>query len=184
MVSNSHSLASLIRQVAADPNGMRASSLPVPSFNQESTNNLNEQAGFAGVTRNATDDNFVGSGLHLELELSSGQSIVLSIEKSLGGRSHAVRLDTKGVLNPDDAQKLKQFLTGLSESVTALFSDDSAREGLFDFANMQGIQDIELSVQQDKGNLKQRLEFEKQITQYGRKEVVGEWSRYNRLNGE
>jgi hypothetical protein len=184
MVSNSHSLASLIRQVAVDPNGMRTSSLSVPSFNQEPTNNLNEQAGFAGVTRNAADDNFVGSGIHLELELSSGQSVVLSIEKSLGGSSHAVRLDTQGVLNPDDAQKLKQFLTELSESVTALFSDDAAREGLFDFANMQGIQDIDLSVQQNKGNLKQRLEFEKQITQYGRKEVVGEWSRYNRLNGE
>ena len=184
MVSNSHSLASLIRQVAVDPNGMRTSSLSVPSFNQEPTNNLNEQAGFAGVRRNAADDNFVGSGIHLELELSSGQSVVLSIEKSLGGSSHAVRLDTQGVLNPDDAQKLKQFLTELSESVTALFSDDAAREGLFDFANMQGIQDIDLSVQQNKGNLKQRLEFEKQITQYGRKEVVGEWSRYNRLNGE
>ena len=184
MVSNSHSLASLIRQVAVDPNGMRTSSLSVPSFNQEPTNNLNVQAGFAGVRRNAADDNFVGSGIHLELELSSGQSVVLSIEKSLGGSSHAVRLDTQGVLNPDDAQKLKQFLTELSESVTALFSDDAAREGLFDFANMQGIQDIDLSVQQNKGNLKQRLEFEKQITQYGRKEVVGEWSRYNRLNGE
>lgn len=184
MISNLHSLAGLIKQVAADPNGARMSSLPALPFNQEPIDNLNEQSGFAGVTRNAADENFVGSGLHLELELSSGQSITLSIEKSLGGTTHEVRLDTGGVLNPDDVQKLKQFLTGLSESVASLFSAESTRDGLFDFTNMQGVKDVELSVQQDKGNLRQRLEFEKQITQYGRKEVAGEWSRYNRLNGE
>lgn len=183
MMSKSQSITGLIKQVAAQPSAVQSKRKPdLASVNTQSED-LNTNIGFAGVTRNAANDRFVGSGLHLELELSSGVLITLSIEKSVGGGPQNIHLQTDGELNPEDAKKLKQFLTGLSESVDALFSDKPTHPELFEFANMRGIKDIELSVQQDKGNIKQRFEFEKHTTQYGRKEVSGEWSRYDHLSG-
>ncbi len=184
MVTNSSSLSQLIRQVAVAPNSVMKPQVDGPMLQANPAASLSTHLGFAGVRQSVTSDDFVGSGLHLSLTLSSGQDITLNIEKSVGGGLKDVRLQTSGVLNVDDEEKLEQFLTELSQSVDAIFLGEAGRDGLFDFANMKGVNDVALTIQQDKGNLKQRLEFEKQHTEYGRKEVEGEWSRYNHLTGE
>lgn len=183
MQINSRSITALIKQVAADPNAMLTQSTNF-MMTINSSERLNHQGGFAGVKRNVTDDDFVGSGVHLKLDLSSGQSITLNIEKGVSGNVRNIELKASSALNPEDEDKLARFLTGLSESVAALFSGEGNNSGLFEFANQSGIGNVELNVQQDKGNVKQRFEFERRINGQGRKEVEGQWSRYDHLTGK
>lgn len=56
-------------------------------------------------------------------------------------------------------------------------------KSLFYFANVSGIKDIELKVQQQNGNTKQRLEFEKQYQVNGRKEIEAQWLRHDLKTG-
>ncbi|WP_396586282.1 hypothetical protein [Bermanella sp. R86510] len=183
VISTSNTLTSLIQQVAANPNAARTQPVQVNPFNTEAKQGLNQTSGFAGVRRHVSEDRFMGSGIALELALSSGQNISLTIEKGVSGAVRNINFETSGLLNPEDEEKIKQFFTQLSESIDTLFSQQESDSNLFDFVNMQGIKDVELSVQKNKGNLQQRLEFEKQVNGNGRKEVSGEWSRYDRLDG-
>lgn len=170
-------------QVAADPS---VASEPSSSAALSDSNSLASQSGFAGVRRSVSSDRYVGSGLQLQLELSSGQSIELNIEKRVSGGVREVSLTTHGEISKEDQAKLKHIFTKISETLDAMFASgtDAPQQGAFDFANMTGVKDIELTVQQDKGNIKQRLEFEKQHSANGRKEVEAQWSRYNHATGQ
>jgi len=179
-----NSLSGLLAQVAKNPNqAIKSASTSAPALDE--SNPLYLFSGFAGVRKQVADDNYVGSGLNLKLELSSGQSIELDIQNTLGGGIRNVDLNIKGdgELSQQDQDKLKQFLGKLGDAVDKLFSGNGAGDGIFDFANMSGIKDVELTVQQDKGNTKQRLEFEKSNNPLGRKEVEAQWSRYDHLTG-
>jgi|GEM_PF-2297792 len=179
-----NTLSGLLAQVAKNPNqAIKTESAPAPVL--DGTSPLRLMSGFAGVRKEVADDGYVGSGLNLKLELSSGQSIELDIQQTLGGGIRNVDLNVKGdgELSQGDQEKLKQFLNKLGDAVDGLFSGNGAGQGIFDFANMSGIKDVELSVQQDVGNTKQRLEFEKSNNALGRKEVEAEWSRYDHATG-
>lgn len=181
MITSSTSLSALIRQVASSPRATQTA--PAPSLPSTSPSERSELSGFTGVQRKVSDDGYVGSGLQLSLTLSSGRDIHLAIEKGVTGQAKNIHLDTGGELSHDDEEKLKQFLLSLSDSVESIFSGEM-NANLFDFTNRSGIKDVDIHVQQDKGNIKQRLEFERSVTGYGRKQVSGEWSRYDRLSGE
>lgn len=188
MISGSTSLSALIRQVAASPRSLQETSASVQSFpavasEYAQSSKLSQQSGFAGVQRKVEDDGYVGSGLQLSLTLWSGRDIDLSIEKGVTGKVKTIQLDTGGELSSDDEAKLKQFLYDLSDSVDAIFSG-TANGNLFDFTNQSGISDVEIHAQQDEGNQKQKLTFESAMNRYGRKDVSGEWLRYDRLTGE
>lgn len=179
-----NSLSGLLAQVAKNPNQAIQSELTsAPVLAEDSP--LRLMSGFAGVRKEVADEGYVGSGLNLKLDLSSGQSIELDIQQTLGGGIRNVDLNIKGdgELSQQDQDKLKQFLGKLGEAVDSLFSGQGAGQGIFDFANMSGIKDVELTVQQDVGNTKQRLEFEKSNNALGRKEVEAQWSRYDHTTG-
>ncbi len=193
MISSRQTLSSLMSYVAKDIQGYAANTressrlsalgLSASSGMQSSANNpLRSNTGFAGVTRNVADDKYVGSGLNLKLDLSSGQSIELDIQQTIGGGIRNVSLETKGELSLGDQEKLKQFLAKLSNAIDGLFTG-SGGQAAFDFANMSGIKDIELNVQLDGVSDRQRLEFEKHHTQHGRKEIEAQWSRYDHITG-
>lgn len=189
MITGSTSLSALIRQVAASLRAMQEAVVPAQSFSNShysavsSASPLSQQSGFAGVQRKVEDDGYVGSGLQLSLTLSSGRDIDLSIEKGVTGQVKHIQLDTGGELSSDDEAKLKTFLMSLSDSIDAIFSG-SANSNLFDFTNQSGISDVEIHAQQDQGNQKQKLSFESSVNRYGRKDVSGEWLKYDRLTGE
>lgn len=139
-----------------------------------------------GKRRSIRHENYVGSGLKLELELSSGQAIQLIIEKNTGAGLRNISLASSHELSAEDEAKLKQIFTRISETLDAMFAnaDMGSNQNTFDFANMSGVKDIEFTVQQDNGNIKQRLQFEKHHSQTGRKEIEAMWSRYDYINGE
>lgn len=181
----SNSISGLLMQVAKDPRALvNPPKSDIQTFASE-TQSLGRESGFIGVKRNVEDERFVGSGLQLELELSSGQVINLNIEKRLSGGVRDVSLQTSGELSEEDADKLKRVFEQLGNAVDALFMSDAGnKESVFDFVNMQGIKDIEFTAQVHEGNTKQRLEFEKHHTDYGRKEIEAQWSRYHQLTGQ
>lgn len=177
-IGSSTNLSSLLRQAIKDPDAHQ----PKP-FSAEGPE-LRSQSGFAGVRREVDDDRFTGSGLNLKLELSSGQSIRLDIQKSISGRVKHIELSTQGELSKDDQQRLEQFVKKLSSSMDDLFSGNNQSKGLFDFAKVSGVKDIDLTIQQDNGTNKQRLEFEKQAQANGRNELDAQWVRQNKTTGE
>jgi hypothetical protein len=179
-----NTLFGLLAHVAKNPNkAITSKSSLTPALDQ--MNQLHGASGFAGVHKNVSDDRYSGSGLNLKLALSSGQSIELDIQKTLGGGIRNVDLNIKGdgELSQQDQDKLQQFLGKLGDAIDVLFSGNGASQDLFDFTNMSGIKDMEFTVQQDMGNTKQRLEFEKSNNPLGRKEVEAQWLRYDHTTG-
>lgn len=125
----------------------------------------------------------IGSGLKLSLTLHSGQDIDLSIRLNQTGGISQLQLNSDTPLSDDDQQKLQDFLAQLSDAVGQLFqTDQSSSNGLFDFANMDGIEDIDLDLYQDNGYKKQILEFDKEGSGSDKK-VEAELYRYNRSTG-
>ena len=185
VITPASSLSALISQVAGSPETVAAKTPDAvnPFLNPNDNSSLNLSGGFAGVRKEVADDGYVGSGLNLELELSSGQSIELDIQQTISGAVRHVSLNTKGELSVVDQERFQDFLGKLGDSIDQLFSGQGGNEGLFDFANASGIKDIELNVQQQNGNTKQRLEFEKQYQVNGRKEIEAQWFRHDLKTG-
>jgi len=131
----------------------------------------------AAVSQNS----FSGSGLNLELSLSSGQEVELSIQINQAGGLSQLELVSDSELSITDQKKLSEFLKQLSSAVTDLFKGEGGAD-TFSFANQNGIEDIELNVYQDNGNEKQTLTFDKEGRGSGRK-VEASWREYDRANG-
>jgi hypothetical protein len=131
----------------------------------------------AAVSQNS----FSGSGLNLELSLSSGQEVEVSIRINQAGGLSQLELVSDSELSITDQNKLSDFLKQLSSAVTDLFNGKGGVD-TFSFANQNGIEDIELNVYQDNGNEKQTLAFDKEGRGSGRK-VEASWREYDRANG-
>jgi hypothetical protein len=125
---------------------------------------------------------FSGSGLNLKLDLASGQEIELNIRINQAGGLSELALETRSQLSLGDEEKLNSFLQQLSQSVDALFNGRAEGSNVFEFANLSGVEDIDLDIYQDNGNEKQILDFEKQGRGSGRK-IEAQWTEYDRANG-
>jgi hypothetical protein len=124
---------------------------------------------------------FSGSGLDLELTLASGQEIELNIRINQAGGLSQLELASDSELSIADQEKLSEFLKQLSSSVADLFKGRSNGSDTFKFANLKGIEDIELNIYQDDGNEKQSLVFDKEGRGSGRK-IEALWTEYDRAN--
>ena len=175
---SSSSLSGLLNQVAMNPSSVlespKQSLLPV-----ENTLDSARRA-----RPNVSHKKYVGTGLHLKLGFSSGQSIELKIDQSVSGRVRDVSLTLSHELSTEDSEKLKQVFLQISKTLEGMFSGGANQQASFDFANIKGVKDIALAAQQDQVNLKQRLEFEKNLVGNGRKEIEAQWYQYNHLNGQ
>ena len=134
------------------------------------------------VRSTVSQKSFSGSGLDLELTLASGQEIKLSIRINQAGGLSQLELASDSELSIADQEKLSEFLKQLSSSVADLFKGKSNGSDTFKFANLKGIEDIELNVYQDNGNEKQSLTFDKEGRGSGRK-IEALWTEYDRANG-
>jgi hypothetical protein len=130
----------------------------------------------AAVSQNS----FSGSGLNLELNLSPGQDVEVSIRINQAGGLSQLELVSDSELSITDQNKLSEFLKQLSSAVTDLFNGKGGTD-TFSFANQNGIEDIELHVYQDNGNEKQTLTFDKEGRGSGRK-IEASWREYDRAN--
>jgi len=137
----------------------------------------NEEPVRAAVSQNS----FSGSGLNLELTLASGQEIELDIRINQAGGLSQLELVSDTELSIEDQDKLSSFLKQLSGAVSDLFKGKGGAD-TFNFANQNGIEDIELNVYQDDGNNKQTLNFDKEGRGSGRK-VEASWREYDRAKG-
>lgn len=133
------------------------------------------------VRSKVSQKSFSGSGLNLELTLASGQEIELSIRINQAGGLSQLELESDTELSIADQEKLSDFLKQLSSSVADLFKGKSNGSDTFEFANLKGIEDIELNVYQDNGNEKQSLTFDKEGRGSGRK-IEALWTEYDRTN--
>lgn len=127
--------------------------------------------------------NIVGTGLNLELELKSGTSIKVVLRQDNRGQVRDLQVDSDAQLTDGQLDTFKRFMNDLGQSVDQLFSQQKSSADIFAFANQSGIADIELSVQQDKGGIKQTVEFDKVLSPTGRKEVNAEWLSFDRGSG-
>lgn len=163
------------------------------NLSKQSLNNTYVNPNSQGLVHSSQEDekparsvvgknSFSGSGLNLELSLSSGKEIDLDIRINQAGGISQLELTSNDELSEKDQEKLQKFLQQLSESVDDLFSGKASGSDLFKFANEKGIADIELSAYQDDGNTKQSLVFDKEGRGSGRK-VEAQWSEYDRVNG-
>ena len=125
---------------------------------------------------------FSGSGLSLALSLASGQDIELNIRINQAGGLSQLELESDSELSSADQEKLSEFLKQLSGAVADLFNGKASGSDSFKFANLKGIEDIELDVYQDDGNKKQILSFDKEGRGSGRK-IEAQWNEYDRANG-
>lgn len=119
---------------------------------------------------------FSGSELNLKLDLASGQEIELNIRINQAGGLSELALETRSQLSLGDEEKLNSFLQQLSQSVDALFNGRAEGSNVFEFANLSGVEDIDLDIYQDNGNEKQILDFENKVVE------VAEKSKPNGLN--
>ncbi|MFT4763241.1 MAG: hypothetical protein ACI9OH_000326 [Oleispira sp.] len=133
------------------------------------------------VRSSINQKSFSGSGLDLELTLASGQEIELSIRINQAGGLSQLELASDSELSIADQEKLSEFLKQLSSSVADLFKGRSNGSDTFKFANLKGIEDIELNIYQDDGNEKQSLVFDKEGRGSGRK-IEALWIEYDRAN--
>jgi hypothetical protein len=134
------------------------------------------------VRAKVSQKSFSGSGLNLELTLASGQEIELSIRINQAGGLSQLELESDSELSVADQEKLSEFLKQLSNSVAELFNGKASGADTFKFANLKGIEDIELNIYQDNGNEKQSLSFDKEGRGSGRK-IEALWTEYDRANG-
>ena len=125
---------------------------------------------------------FSGSGLSLALSLASGQEVELNIRINQTGGLSQLELESDSELSSADQEKLSEFLKQLSSAVAGLFNGKASGSDSFKFANLKGIEDIELDVYQDDGNKKQILSFDKEGRGSGRK-IEAQWTEYDRANG-
>lgn len=131
----------------------------------------------------ANQKSFSGSGgLTLEFSLVSGQEIELNIRINQAGGLSQLELESDSELSLADQDKLSEFLQQLSSSVSDLFKGNATGSDSFKFANLKGIEDIELEIYQDNGNKKQILNFDKEGRGSGRK-IEAQWTQYDRANG-
>jgi hypothetical protein len=133
------------------------------------------------VRSKVSEKSFSGSGLDLELTLASGQEIELKIRINQAGGLSQLELESDSELSASDQEKLSEFLKQLSSSVADLFKGKSNGSDTFRFANLKGIEDIELHIYQDNGNEKQSLTFDKEGRGSGRK-IETLWTEYDRAN--
>lgn len=133
------------------------------------------------VRSGISQKSFSGSGLDLEITLASGQEIELSIRINQAGGLSKLELESDSELSIADQEKLSEFLKQLSSSVADLFKGHSNGSNTFKFANLKGVEDIELNVYQDDGNEKQSLIFDKEGRGSGRK-IEALWTEYDRTN--
>ena len=166
-----NNVTSLLSQLATQP---MTDTARQPSLSQASDDEP--------VRASVSQKSFSGSGLDLELTLASGQEIELSIRINQAGGLSQLELASDSELSIADQEKLSEFLKQLSSSVADLFKGKSNGSDTFKFANLKGIEDIELNVYQDNGNEKQSLAFDKEGRGSGRK-IEALWTEYDRANG-
>ena len=166
-----NNVTSLLSQLAKQP---MTDTARQPSLSQVSDDE--------SVRSTVSQKSFSGSGLDLELTLASGQEIKLSIRINQAGGLSQLELASDSELSIADQEKLSEFLKQLSSSVADLFKGKSNGSDTFKFANLKGIEDIELNVYQDNGNEKQSLAFDKEGRGSGRK-IEALWTEYDRANG-
>ena len=133
------------------------------------------------VSPSVNQKSFSGSGLNLELSLTSGQKIELHIRINQAGGLSQLALESDSKLSIADQEKLSEFLQQLSSNVADLFKGKPTGSNTFKFANLKGIEDIELNIYQDDGNEKQSLTFDKEGRGAGRK-IEALWTEYDRTN--
>jgi hypothetical protein len=90
-----------------------------------------------------------GCGLNLELSLASGQVVKLDIRLNQAGGLSQLSLKSNNELSARDEEKLIKFLTQLSSAVDDLFSRQSDSSSLFQFANQQGIEEVDFNAYLD-----------------------------------
>lgn len=174
-----NNLAGVLRQLS------HSSSKTVVEVNK-SLNGAAEQGSEAKPRSQALvgSEGFVGTGLKLELDLASGQTINLDIRQSQSGSLRHFTLNSNHPLSADDEALLNNLLSELSQTVDAMFSGGMTDGDMFDFANHRGIKAIDLDIQTDSGSRVTNLEFNTRHHKYGRKEVDAEWQSYNRESGK
>lgn len=165
-----NNIASLLGRLAQQPMTDTAKKPSLPALNSEGSNRL-------PVGKNS----FSGSGLSLELSLSSGQEVEVSIRINQAGGLSELSLVSDSKLTVLEQEKLASFLEQLSYSVADLFKGEGGSDS-FSFANQKGIEDIELNAYQDNSSEKQTLFFDKEGRGSGRK-IEAAWSEYDRANG-
>lgn len=169
-------ISSLIGKLAKQPLGHTYQ-------NDKSLQALPSQGDKEEITRSAASRNsFSGSGLSLDLALSSGKEIDLEIRVNQAGGISQLELSSNDELSTSEQEKLRNFLVELSESVDSLFSGKSTNNNLFAFANKSGISDLEFNAYQDDGTRKKSLEFEKEGHGNQRK-IEAQWFEYDRSQG-
>lgn len=151
-----------------------------PARQKAPASNVSETAAAPQPSRR---DNFVGSGLNLELELKSGVQIQVALRQDGSGQIRDMQIEADGPLQDGQLATFKAFMNDLGSAVDKLFSNQQSAADIFAFANQSGIADVELSIQQEKGDVKQRVEFEKLQSPTGRKEVNAEWLSFDRNSG-
>jgi len=131
----------------------------------------------------SSKDNFVGSGLNLELTLKSGAQIKVALRQDGSGQIRDLQIKSDAPLSDAQLSRFKTFMTDLGKAVDSLFTKDQSATDVFAFASGAGIGDVELEIQQDNGQRKQRMEFEKLQSPSGRFEVNAEWAIFDRDSG-
>lgn len=171
----SHNVSSLLGQLAQQPlSNTYHNNKALPSASPQTDEELARRASIS-------QKSFSGSGLSFELSLASGKDVEVDIRINQAGGISQLELTSNAELNFDEQKKLQNFLTQLSESVDALFRGEASGHDVFQFANEQGVGDLELEVYQDDGDNKQGLLFEKEGRGSGRK-IEAQWYEYDRIN--
>jgi len=131
----------------------------------------------------SSKDDFVGSGLNLELTLKSGAKIKVALRQDGSGQIRDLQIKSDAPLSDAQLSRFKAFMGDLGQAVDSLFAKDQSAADVFAFSSGAGIGDVELSIQQDDGHSKQRMEFEKLQSPSGRFEVNAQWAIFDRDSG-
>ncbi len=79
-------------------------------------------------------NNFVGSGLNLELELKSGVQIRVSLRQDGSGQIRDMQIEADGPLQESQLATFKAFMNDLGSAVDKLFSNQQSAADIFAFA--------------------------------------------------
>ena len=174
-----NNLAGVLRQLShTSGKSIVDANKPLPSTAEHSSDAKPRSQAEVGSER------FVGTGLKLELDLASGQTVKLDIRQSQSGSLRHFSLNSDHPLSADDEALLNDLLLDLSKTVDAMFNGGMTDGDMFDFANHRSIKAIDLDIQTDSGSRVSNLEFNTRNHEYGRKEVDAEWQSYNRESGK
>lgn len=175
MISSTNHLSGILQQLGRSPQSLAS------GVQNTSTENGTERQVLRSQSTVGSDQ-FVGSGVKLELDLSSGQTVKLDVQYSQSGMLRHVSMLSAHTMSEQDQALLNQFLTELSDVVESMFKGDTHRD-LFNFSHIHGVKQIDLDVQTDDGNGKRQLSFELSQYENGRKEVEALWQQKDRAAG-